>query len=96
MVKRNFRKIAVDYRNLNSSVKFCRRDGCERVFWLQEVDNLQKLMNNTQAYLQKGQKGQCSCGFFYCWDCEEEKHAPCSCEQTVQWNSKNQLDNLST
>lgn len=31
---------------------------------------------------------RCSCSYIFCFRCGEEAHAPCSCEQRVQWMEK--------
>lgn len=59
----------------SSKMKWCPRPGCQ---------------NAVSEYSTEGKclVAKCTCGYKFCWQCNEEAHTPATCDLVVQWKKK--------
>eukprot|EP01102_Stenamoeba_stenopodia_P022241 TRINITY_DN919_c0_g2_i2.p1 TRINITY_DN919_c0_g2~~TRINITY_DN919_c0_g2_i2.p1 ORF type:complete len:658 (+),score=162.13 TRINITY_DN919_c0_g2_i2:115-2088(+) len=59
----------------SSKMKWCPRPGCQ---------------NAVSEYASEGRclVAKCTCGYKFCWQCNEEAHTPATCDLVVQWKKK--------
>jgi len=65
--------LTISFVDQNEKVKWCPAKGCG---------------NAITADMVKGQMVTCSCGYRFCFHCQEEAHWPATCEQVKMWQKK--------
>lgn len=65
------------YTDDNKNVRWCPYSGCDYCVEYQEYG-----ISDVQ----------CKCGNSFCFKCSQESHRPCTCENTVQWKTKNSAE----
>ncbi|XP_066998592.2 uncharacterized protein [Anabrus simplex] len=77
----------------NRSIKWCPMPGCGRAVRLPETEQAQPsdLLHSISSFKPPpvtSHAVDCGNGHFFCWECLGEAHAPCGCNQWLQWQQK--------
>jgi ariadne-1 len=81
-VKRYHRFLAESYvkdQTMNSTIKFCPAPDCGHAM---------DARKSTIDHANKAVTVRCICDYEFCYRCQDESHAPASCEELQEWNKR--------
>lgn len=69
----------------NPNIRWCPHPGCSQAV-NRPLPSQDTLLSPSHSRGEgKGQTVPCGRGHFFCWDCLEDAHEPCSCAQWRRW-----------
>ncbi|XP_005093184.1 ankyrin repeat and IBR domain-containing protein 1 [Aplysia californica] len=72
----------------NPDMKWCPYPGCGRAVKLPDLDTGAGHGKRNKIPSDTSRGVDCGIGHYFCWECLEESHEPCSCDNWIKWSQK--------